>query len=192
MIDINKVDQGQPQTHMRKSESNIDESVPTLRKSVILTHSLASEMKFEKEKRNGAIQISVNTLNQKGSEYLRRILDELIDTHEKNFLIVQFEKPADLIHFKYIRQYLDDYTHRLEKESIKKLLRTKFIVLVVHKRISILKTEKQKSSKKKNKKKKKRQVLDSGITFGFEESDWEYLVIENLVNSSYRLVLFWV
>ena len=160
----------------------------TLKKSVILTHSLANEMNLEKEMREKSIQISVNTLNQKGSEYLKRNLDDLVEIDDKDFLVIQFEKSTNLLHFKYIRQYLDDYSQRLGKESTQKLHRTKFVILIVHKRISILEKEEEKTLIKKRKKgqKRKREALDSGITFGFEGNDWEYLVIESLVNSSYR------
>ena len=113
--------------------------------------------------------MTINTLNQKGTEYMEERLEEFIDNEAKELLIIRFEKKNELVHFKYIKQFLNDY----ETSKRDKIKRTKMVLILIHKPI----TKKSLENKK---------LLDSGITFGYPQPDWDYSVIENLSGSNYK------
>ena len=134
-----------------------------------MTNSDPSQLGLTEEIRPTAEELTVNTLAQSGTEFMSSQLGLFLDDSAKRVLIIRFEKSSELVHFKYVKQFLNDF------ESSQKApeRRTKMLLLLIHKPFV-------KSSLK------QQPPFDSGISFGYPQQDWDYRVIENLTGSNYR------
>ena len=133
----------------------------------MISHSNSTYFELNERIIKRTSEVTINTLNQKGSDYMTEKLDEFIKDNTKELFIIRFEKNKDLIHFKYIKQFL--YNYEVSNNNKK----TKMVLMLIHKPMT-------KDSLKEKK------LLDSGITFGYPQPDWEYNIIENLSGSNYK------
>lgn len=140
-----------------------------LKKCVVVTHSDSSQFGLNEELKRAAGELTVNTLNQKGTEFLRARLEHFLGDESLRLLVLRFEKKKELKHFKYLKQFLNSY----EADQKKPCAAPKMLLLLLHKPVS-------------KKSLRKAPALDSGVTFGYPQRDWDYAVIENLAGSSYR------
>ena len=142
-----------------------------MKKTVILTYSNLNFRGLGRELRDQTKEITVKTLNQKGTTHFDHEMNEFLGNKRKDFLVIAFEEMEDLRHFKYIKQFLNEKTR---KGAFSK----KKIILLMSIHISLDSQNYISASR------------NSGIHFGYHEDDWEYVVIENLVESHYKWVFF--
>lgn len=140
-----------------------------LKKCVVVTYSDSNQFGLTEDIKRETEELTVNTLDQKGTEFMSTELGHFLDADSKRLLIIRFEKNSELVHFKYIKQFLNSFESSQKNPENK----TKMLLILIHKPVV-------KSSLK------EKPPLDSGITFGYPQSDWEYCVIENLLGSNYR------
>jgi hypothetical protein len=141
------------------------------KKFVVVSYSDSNHFGLTLDIKKKSTEMTVNTLNQKGTEYMTEKLEEFIDNKNKKLLIIRFEKKNELVHFKYIKQFLNSFETSNKNRNINK--RTKMIIILIHKPFT-------------KKDMKNDEKFDSGITFGYPQPDWEYNVIENLSGSNYK------
>ena len=144
-----------------ESETKMQEEMPKktltkLRKSVVLTHTKYSNLKFD------AVEVLISDLEEKGSDHLKKILKEFLQNPGRPFnLLIHFNNKDTVKHFMYLRHQLDNWLSEFDNENLK-VSEKKHVVFLVYKPEG-----------------KDSQDIDF-------LGDWNYQVIENLKNSYYR------
>lgn len=143
---------------------------------MIISNSDSNSYELSSEYKAISSELTVNTLNQRGTEFMENKIQQFLSNDDQKILVIRFEKQTELTHFKYIKQYLNSFETSNYQENREKP--PKLVLIIIHKPIT------RKTMKKKTQ-------FDSGITFGYPQADWEYSIIENLSGSNYRYLVIY-
>lgn len=139
-----------------------------LTKTVVLTYTNWNLVHLPK--RFGRKDLNVHTLNMRGSEFFKETLAKFVETQNCPFLVIIFKNNAEMRHFHYISQFIDNFHQEARDKG--RQAENKHILLV-HQKTLILDNPKQGP-----------EVFNWQLNLT-GHSDWNWVVIENLVDSFY-------
>ena len=139
---------------------------------MLLTYSNCDLLDYPKK--YPCYEISVSTLNQKGTSFLEMEVNKFYEDDTQQFLFLVFKNHLDMTHFKYLKHYLDTF----EPKQSKTPANMKHVVFLVHKEVDL--------SDRVNREREFNWEIDStGFTWK-NQTSWNFVVIENLNNSYYK------